>query len=95
MARAVSKETKGIAGSLPSRPVPTDNLGKPKRQGFLLFILLLLSLFGARGERNGLVLRLEFVSWVGRVSSWFLDLAEWTLSAGTFYQIQSDLDMIN
>lgn len=22
------KETKGIAGSLPSRPVPTDNLGK-------------------------------------------------------------------
>lgn len=28
MARAVSKETKGIAGSLPSRLVPTDNLGK-------------------------------------------------------------------
>lgn len=28
VARAVSKETKGIAGSLPSRAVPTDNLGK-------------------------------------------------------------------
>ena len=35
---------------------------------------------------NGLVLRSELVSWVRRVSSWFLDLAEWTLSAGTFYQ---------